>query len=111
MYNSEARQTAADVYHNYLEDAHCILDDFNRSSQTEAVNKMNIFWNQLRMASGARYIYSDSSHDEFSFDWLNSNGKNVIDGLITDAGNAKSGKALSNLKNLRKILEEKHLIN
>lgn len=111
MYNLETQQVAADVYHNHLEDAHCVLEDFNIAAHTESVNKMNLFWNQLHMAGGAKYIYSDVNYDEYSFQWLSSKGKKIIEELIEDAKKSKMTNALKTLKELRKILEEKNLIN
>lgn len=111
MYNLQTQQIASDIYHNHLEDAHIILEDFHIGARTESVNKMNILWNQLHMAGGAKYIYADAFQEGHSSEWLSSKGKNIIDELIEDAKKSKMNNALKTLKELRKILEEKNLIN
>ena len=111
MYNLESQQVAAECYHNHLEDAHAVLDDFNTNAHSESVNKLNMLWNQLHMASGAKYMYSGIHCDEYSSQWLGSKGKKIIDELIEDAQKAKMKNALKTLKELRKIMEEKNLIN
>ena len=109
--DNNTKQIAADIYHNYLEDAHMVLEDFSRSAHTHSRNKMNILWNNLHMAGGAKYIYSSSGYNNHSSEWLGSKGKLVINELIDDAKKSKMPKALKTLKELRKILEEQHLIN
>ena len=84
-----AQETAADVYHHYLEEAHQILEEFGLASHTESCNKMNILWNQLHMAGGAKYIYSDANFNNHSSEWLGSKGKHIIDELINDAKKSK----------------------
>ncbi len=109
--NITTQQIAADIYHSYLEEAHGVLEDFNIGARPESLNKMNILWNQLHMAGGAKYIYADALYDDFSSQWLSSKGKQLIDELIEDAKKSKMNKALKTLKELRQILEDKHLIN
>ena len=111
MNNIETQLIAADIYHSYLEEAHGILEDFNIGAKPESLNKMNILWNQLHIAGGAKYIYADALYDDYSSQWLSSKGKMLIDELIEDAKKAKMHNALKTLKELRKILEEKNLIN
>ena len=105
------QEMAADIYHAHLDDAHMVLEDFSSHSRKESHNKMNLLWNKLHMASGAKYIYSEHGAENFSAEWLGSKGKHVIDELINDAKKSKMTNALKTLKELRKILEEKNLIN
>ncbi len=111
MYNQETQQIAADVYHNYLDQAHVIIEDFNSSAHHDSINKMNILWGQLHMAGGARYMYGDEHMDEYSYQWLGKKGRKIIDELMKDAKKSNMKVALKNLKELRDILEEKNLIN
>ena len=102
---------ASDIYHGYLEDAHFVLEDFKVASHTESLNKMNILWGQLHSAGGAKYIYADPHSDLYSQEWLFEKGKHVIDELIEDAEKSNMSNTLKTLKEIRKIMEDKNLIN
>ena len=75
------------------------------------MNKMKHLWGQLHMAGGAKYVYGSADSDLDSQQWLMLRGKHVIDELIADAEKAKMKDSLKKLRELRKILEEKNLIN
>lgn len=111
MYNTSTQQNAADIFHNYLDEAHLVVDGFKTTMHIDSMNKMRHFWGNLHMASGARYIYADSDCDLTSQQWLMMKGKHVIDELIVDAEKGKMKDTLKKLRELRKILEDKNLIN
>ncbi len=111
MYNVHTQQIAADVFHNYLDEAHEVLDGFKTSMHLDSHNKMKQFWGQLHIASGARYIYAGADCDQNSQEWLHAEGGHIMDELIADAEKSKMKPTLTKLRELRKVLEEKHLIN
>ena len=111
MYNHENKQVASDVYHNYLDNVHSVLEDFSVAAHYQSMDKMHILWNQLHIAGGAKYIYADIAHDEFTHQWLSKKGKKIIEELIVDARKSNMKGALQTLEDLQKILEEKRLIN
>ena len=111
MYNLQSKQVAADVYHNYLDNVHNILEDFSGNAHYQSLDKMNVLWNQLHIASGAKYIYSDSNHSEFTHQWLETKGKIILNELINDAKKSKMKKSLKNLCELKGVLEECKIIH
>ena len=107
--NRQAVATAAaDIYHNHFEEVHKACEEFQKVNNLESLNKIMHLLGHLHSVGGAPYQYSQDA--DYPQIWLMSNGKTILNQLITDAQAARLEDTAKSLSVMCGKLEQSNIV-